>query len=74
MYMISTANSNISDFNDYVWDQMAALTARSETTHDLLNNLFKAYARVECEEFRDFIKDACWDWDAVIAFTMPRYS
>jgi hypothetical protein len=32
-------------------NQMVALTARGETTHDLLNNLVKAYATVECEEF-----------------------
>jgi hypothetical protein len=42
------ANSNISDFSDYFCNQMAALTACGETTHNLLNNLFKAYTRVEC--------------------------
>jgi hypothetical protein len=62
-YILTTANSNISDFNDYVRNQMAALSARGETTHDLLNNLFKAYARAECEEFRDFVKDARRDWE-----------
>jgi hypothetical protein len=62
-YMQSTAQSNISDFNNYVQNQMAALSARGETTHDLLNNLFKAYARTDCEEFRDFIKDARCDWE-----------
>jgi hypothetical protein len=62
-YMQSTVQSNILDFNDYVWNKMAALSACGETTHDLLNNLFKAYARTDCEEFRDFIKDACCDWE-----------
>jgi hypothetical protein len=61
--MQSTAQSNISDFNDYVRNQMVALSARRETTHDLVNNLFKAYARTDCEEFRDFIKDARRNWE-----------
>jgi hypothetical protein len=38
-------------------NQMAALSLWA-TTHDLLNNLFKAYARAECEEFDNFVKDA----------------
>jgi hypothetical protein len=95
MYMYTTAKSNTSTFNDYVQDQLAALTACGETTHNLLNNLFGirnqpsmitfrtnrlpswlvvrllttssttclAYAREDCEEFRDFIKDAQWDWE-----------
>ena len=29
----------------------------------MLNNLFKAYAKAECEEFRDFVKDARRDWE-----------
>jgi hypothetical protein len=41
-------------------NQMVALTARGETTHDLLNNLVKAYARVECEEFK---KPHSWSKD-----------
>jgi hypothetical protein len=52
-YMYTTTNSNITNFSDYVRNQMAAL----------LNNLFKAYARVDCEEFRDFIKDTRHDWE-----------
>jgi hypothetical protein len=62
-FMQSTAHSNISDFNNYVQNQMAALSTRRETTHDLLNNLCKVYTRTDCEEFWDFIKDACWDWE-----------
>jgi hypothetical protein len=38
-------------------------SARGETTHNLLNNLFKAYAKADCEEFRDFVKDARRDWE-----------
>jgi hypothetical protein len=42
---------------------MAALTAHVKTTQKLFINLFKAYTRVDCEEFRDFIKDTCWEWE-----------
>jgi hypothetical protein len=63
VYIQAAVNSNISEFNDYVRNQMAALSACGETTHDLLNNLFKAYARAKCEEFHDFVKDARWDWE-----------
>jgi hypothetical protein len=42
---------------------MAALSTHGETTHDLLNNLFKAYAKAECEEFRNLVKDARRDWE-----------
>jgi hypothetical protein len=62
-YMYTTANCNILTFNDYAHDPLAALTAHGETTHDLLNSLFNAYARVDCEEFRDFIKGARRDWE-----------
>jgi hypothetical protein len=63
VYIQTAVNSNISEFNDYVCNQMAALSAHGETTHDLLNNLFKAYARAECEEFCNFEKDARQDWE-----------
>jgi hypothetical protein len=53
----------IAHFNDYVHNQMAALSTCGETTHKLLNNLFKACARADCEEFHDFIKDAQRDWE-----------
>jgi hypothetical protein len=51
-YILTTDNSNISDFNEYIHNQMAALSAQGETTHDLLNNLFKAYARADWERNR----------------------
>jgi hypothetical protein len=63
VYMTSTAEYNISKFNDYVNTQTTALAARGETTHDLLNNLFKGYAKVGYEEFRDVIKIARRDWE-----------
>jgi hypothetical protein len=41
-YMYTTANSNIANFNNFIQDEMAALNSWGETTHNLLNNLFKA--------------------------------
>jgi hypothetical protein len=50
MYMQNTANSKISDFNDYIRNQMTALSDCKDTTHNLLKNLLKAHAKPECEE------------------------
>jgi hypothetical protein len=43
--MQSSANSNISNFYDYVCTQMAALSAPRETTHDLLRHMHKLIVR-----------------------------
>ena len=64
VYMTTTADNNISKFNDHVKTQLAALTARGETTQDLLNNLFKGYAKIDCEEFREEIKQARRDHES----------
>ena len=42
-YLIETDN-DILKFNNHVRMLMDSLTARGETTQDLLTNLFKAYA------------------------------
>jgi hypothetical protein len=62
-YMTTTADSNIAKFNAYVKTQLTSLTARGETTQDLLNNLFKGYAKADCEEFREIIKQTRRDWE-----------
>jgi hypothetical protein len=59
-YMCTTANSNISDFNDYICNQMAKLSGHGKAIHDLL---FKACTRVNCEKFCDFVKDTHQDWE-----------
>jgi hypothetical protein len=40
----------IKDYGQMNCNQLVDLTACGKTIHDLLNNLVKAYARVECEE------------------------
>jgi hypothetical protein len=63
IYMTTTAESNIAKFNAHVKTQLTSLTARGETTQDLLNNLFKGYAKADCEEFREIIKQTRRDWE-----------
>jgi len=53
---ISTISYDIVKFNEYVKDLMDSLTARGETTHDLLANLFKAYKSVKDCDFTTYIK------------------
>jgi len=53
---ISTISFDIVKFNEYVKDLMDTLTARGETTHDLLANLFKAYKSVKDCDFTTYIK------------------
>jgi len=53
---ISTISFDIVKFNEYVKDLMDSLTARGETTHDLLANLFKAYKSVKDCDFTTYIK------------------
>ena len=55
LYM-PTINSNIKLFNTYVKQQLEALSARGETTQDLLTNLFKGYLAASDRQFIDYIK------------------
>ena len=68
---ISTLRSNISSldnyirdngsdlvaFNAYVQSQIDGLSARGQITHDLTVNLFKAYAVVPDQLFRDYVNN-----------------
>ena len=49
-------DSNIQVFNLHVKTQVKALSARGETSNDLLNNLFKGYKAADDSEFQDFIR------------------
>jgi hypothetical protein len=49
-------DSNIESFNFYVKTQIQSLSARGETTNDLLINLFKGYKAADDAEFLDFIR------------------
>jgi hypothetical protein len=49
-------DSNIKTFNQYVKAQIQSLTARGETSSDLLINLFKGYRAANDVEFADWIR------------------
>ena len=49
-------DSNITAFNFFVTTQLKSLSARGETTNDLLINLFKGYKVADDAEFMDFIR------------------
>jgi len=54
-YIVSI-DCDIVKFNQYVNLQLDGLTARGETTHDLLNNLFKAYKAASDKKFVEYIE------------------
>jgi hypothetical protein len=56
VYMSGLPESDIKEFNKYVKQQLQTLTARGETTHDLVTNLFKGCLSVKCEKFVLFIE------------------
>jgi hypothetical protein len=49
-------DSNVETFNQYVKAQIKNLSARGETSSDLLINLFKGYRAANDVEFADFIR------------------
>jgi hypothetical protein len=55
-YMTNLPESDIKEFKKYVKQQLQTLTARGETIHDLVTNLFKGYLSVKCEKFVSFIE------------------
>ena len=55
-YMFETAKDDITKFNEYVRQNLRALTSRNEQTLDLLTNLFRAYHLCGDRDFQDYIK------------------
>ena len=53
---MSTVNSDIENFNQYVQVNVDGLKARGESTHNLIINLFKAYQVVSDGKFVRYIK------------------
>ena len=53
---MSTVNSNIENFNQYLKLKMDKLKARGDLTDDLMINLFKAYHVASDCEFVSYIK------------------
>lgn len=50
-YMESLPESNITEFNKYVKNQLETLAAGGETTSDLITNLFKGYFHAKDKDF-----------------------
>lgn len=57
VYMEEVAKYNITQFNDYVRDQVSQLTARGEQSTDLLTNLFNGYLACGDEKFCKYIEN-----------------
>jgi hypothetical protein len=60
---ITTIDSNIELFNQYVNINRAGLQARGESTDDLVINLFKAYLNVADQNFVEYMKKKKDDYD-----------
>jgi hypothetical protein len=54
--MESLADSNIETFNEYVKEQLETLEAGGENTTELITNLFKGYARVKDDTFKEWVR------------------
>jgi hypothetical protein len=54
--MESLAEHNVTLFNEYVYEQLHALTACSKQTLDLLPNLFKGYKAAKDTQFLEYIR------------------
>ena len=61
-YLVET-NNDILKFNNHVRMLMDSLTARGETTQDLLTNLFKAYAACSDSTFVKYVADIQTKWE-----------
>jgi hypothetical protein len=69
-YMEQLPGSDIKAFHTYVRRQYQTLTARGETTHDLVHHLFKGYESAKCDEFVKFMKRKKDDFrDGTLDFT-----
>jgi hypothetical protein len=55
-YMANLAGSDVTEFHKYVLRQKQTLTARGETTNNLVSNLFKGYQTAKCAKFRDYME------------------
>jgi hypothetical protein len=55
--MESLAENNVTLFNEYVYEQLHALTACGKQTLDLLPNLFKGYKGAKDTQFLEYIRE-----------------
>jgi hypothetical protein len=69
-YMTQLPGSNVREFHTYVRRQYQTLTARGETTNDLVHHLFKGYESTKCDEFVQFMQRKKDDFrDGTLDFT-----
>jgi hypothetical protein len=69
-YMAQLPGSDVKAFHTYLRHQYQTLTARGETTHDLVHHLFKGYDSTKCDEFVKYIKRKKDDFlDGTLDFT-----
>ena len=60
---LEEADNDVEEFNRYVQMLIDSLSARGETTHDLMTNLFKAYAACSDAIFVRYIADIQTKWE-----------
>lgn len=53
---MTSVNNNMTTFNKFVRLQLDALTARGESSSDVMVNLFKGYLAAPDKEFATYIK------------------
>ncbi len=66
---IVTIESNIVKFNEHVQSLLDSLTARGQTTEDMIPNLIKGYLKASDKQFVAYIQKKADDYDDGQAFT-----
>lgn len=69
---ILTVGSDIGVFNQYVEENLAALTTRGEQTYDLMVNLWRAYRAAEDAPCNAFVVRMNDDWNMGVATMTPQ--
>ena len=69
-YMTSTAKDDVESFNDYVREQTARLSARGESSTDIMDNLFIGYLACSDQRFVSYVERIQQDWQDDPASTL----
>ena len=59
---LETQKGNITEFNEWVEEQVAILQSRGEEAHDLLTYLWKTYQKAPDAKFVEYIQNPCNDF------------
>ena len=68
--MTSTAKDDVESFNDYVREQTARLSARGESSTDIMDNLFIGYLACSDQRFVSYVERIQQDWQDDPASTL----